>query len=188
MAGGLAGAGLLARLWSAQVPAAPAAKASEAPPAEPASEAPSAEKPAPNPDHPARERAVPASQQTPPVEDVREGSLALMRALIARDLETLSRLTPTPFSFDGTEATTRAAVRQRWAALLERYPIDQLELRGVEVLSYDDLVAKHGKPPVRLQRLPLPGSQAAIVDLNGKAAVLLWRKRAKGFQLFAISD
>jgi hypothetical protein len=174
--GALAGLTLLARLSMAQAPEAPPDAPSQAP------EAPEATSPT------TAVRLSGAASAPPAVEDVREGSLAVIRALLAKDLDALSRLTPVPFSFDGAEAATRAAVRQRWAALLERYPIDQLELRGVEVLSYDELVARYGKPPVRLQRLPIQGAQAAIIDLNGKGAVLLWRRRAKGFQLFAISD
>jgi hypothetical protein len=186
--GGLALAALLARLSILQSDQAPTDSPAPEPPAPQApadapAAAPAAERPAPGRHAPER-----AAQAVPLVEDVREGSVAIVQAIVTRDLEALALLTPTPFSFDGTEVTTRAAVRQRWAALLERYPVDQLQLRGVEVLSYDDLVARHGKPPARLQRLPLQGTQAAILDLNGKGAVLLWRKRAKGFQVFAISD
>lgn len=196
MAASLASVALLARLFTSQAPDATPEPAAEAPAAAPAPEptAPDREPSDPParervaPEHPRAERLQPQAQQPPAVEDVREGSLAIVRALMARDLDTLARLTPTPFSFDGADAVNRAAVRQRWAALLERYPVDQLQLRGVVVLSYEELVARHGKPPVRLQRLSLPGTQAAVVDLNGKDAVLLWRKRAKGFQLFAISD
>lgn len=120
--------------------------------------------------------------------DVSDGTQRLARALIARDIETLVGLTPAPFSFDGSVARSAAEVRQRWAEILDRHPVERLRLYDVEVLGYDAAVKKYGKPPARLASVPFTGSQIAIANLNGRATVVVWRKRARGYEAVAISD
>ncbi|MHB8417228.1 MAG: hypothetical protein ACYDCL_04070 [Myxococcales bacterium] len=120
--------------------------------------------------------------------DVGDGTTRLARALIARDIETLVQLTPAPFSFDGAVAHTAAEVRQRWAEVLDRHPVERLRLYDVQVMSYDAAVQKYGKPPARLAGAPLAGSQVAVANLNGRATVVVWRKRAHGYAAVAITD
>ena len=123
-----------------------------------------------------------------PVFDVMDGTSRLVRAIIARDLETLVQLTPAPFSFDGVTARTTAEVRQRWAEVLDRHPVERLRLFDVQVLPYDAAVQKYGKPPARLAGVSLAGSQIGVANLGGRATVVVWRRRARGFAAVAVSD
>jgi hypothetical protein len=123
-----------------------------------------------------------------PVYDVTDGTTRLARALIARDIETLVQLTPAPFSFDGVVARSAAEVRQRWAEILDRHPVERLRLYDVQALGYDAAVQKYGKPPARLAGVSFGGSQIGIANLSGRATIVVWRKRSHGFTAVAVSD
>ncbi len=132
--------------------------------------------------------ASPPAPKAPAPLGVQDGTIELARALIAKDLEKLVSLTPAPFSFDGSVARTPLEVRERWAAILDRHPVDRLHLYGVELLPYDQAVARYGKPPARLGELPWRGSMIAIANLGGRATIVVWKRRGDGFVPIAITD
>ncbi len=113
---------------------------------------------------------------------------ALVDAMLARDLDGLCALTPPPFSFDGTDARSREEVRRAWTRVLQRHTLAGRTVQGIEVMSYEDLVQRHGAPPERLSGLPLAGSEAAIVNLGGRPTILLMKKRGASYVPFAITD
>ncbi len=133
---------------------------------------------------------APAAGKVAPavVTDVGEGTARFARAIIARDLGTLVALSPAPFSFDGATAQTAAEVRNRWAEILDRHPVERLKLLGVEVVGAAEMVKKNGPPPARLAHLPLQGSTIGIANLNGRATLVLWHKDRHGWRAFAVSD
>jgi len=117
-----------------------------------------------------------------------ETARALLETLLARDLEALCQLTPTPFSFDGREARSREEVRRAWTRVLQRHTVAGRKLGTIELLTYDELVKRYGPSPERLQSLPLAGSQAAVADLGGRPTLILMKKRGSSWVMFAITD
>jgi hypothetical protein len=123
-----------------------------------------------------------------PVLEATEGTERIIRALFARDIETLVTLTPAPFSFDGVVAKTPAEVRQHWAETLDRHPVERLRLYGVEELPYPEMVKKYGPPPARLSSVNLSDARLGVANLNGRATIVAWKRRNGRLTAVAISD
>jgi hypothetical protein len=113
---------------------------------------------------------------------------ALIDALLARDLEGLCKLTPPPFSFDGVEARNRDEVRRAWTRVLQRHSMAGRKLEGLEVMSYEELVKRHGPPPARLASPALVGSEAVIAEVGGRSTIILMKKRGTAYVPIAITD
>ncbi len=132
--------------------------------------------------------APPPAGAAQPVADVADATARFARAMLAHDVDGLVALTPAPFSFDGTSAKSVAEVREHWASLLDRHPLTGVRLYGIEVLPFAGMVQRYGPPPARLANLPLRQAMVGIANLGGHATLVLWRKRARGWQAFAVSD
>ncbi|MHB1844425.1 MAG: hypothetical protein ACYCWW_06260 [Deltaproteobacteria bacterium] len=129
------------------------------------------------------------AEGTPPAgPDVQSGTVRIAQAIIAKDIDKLVALTPAPFSFDGSLAKTPLEVREKWAAVLDRHPVEALHLYGVEILPYAAAVAKYGKPPARLSGLSWAGTSIAVANLGGRATIVVWKRHGSGWAPIAISD
>jgi hypothetical protein len=113
---------------------------------------------------------------------------AIIDALLARDLDALCKLTPPPFSFDGVEAKNRDEVRRAWTRVLQRHSMAGRKLDGLELMTYEELVKRHGPPPARLASPALVGSDAVIAELGGRFTIILMKKRGTAYVPIAITD
>lgn len=112
----------------------------------------------------------------------------LYTALLAKNVDRLAALSRAPFYFESRAASSPEEIKKRWASALSTQPLESLRLYDIEVLSPEDTVKKHGKPPERLSGWPLSGSTLTIGNLSGHAAVVLWRKSGNAWQAVAFHD
>jgi hypothetical protein len=120
--------------------------------------------------------------------EIREIAAQIARALLASDVEKLAALTPTGFAFDGRQAWSQTDLRSEWLHALERRSLKGVQIDGIEVLGYDEMVERYGAPPERWSRFNLSGSRIAIVNLDGRALLMIFRKRGEGWVPLGVSD
>jgi hypothetical protein len=195
-------------------PAEPAPKAAEPAPA--AESAPAAQAPAPA-DKPARRSraAQPDAQapapavQAPAVpevapdaspkaltateiqEDVRDEARHLLSALLSGDVRGIAPSLSYPFQLEERRFDTPESLVVTWVKQLRQKRTDLVNLYDIEVLSYTDLEKKYGKPPARLGAIvPRGGTDvyAAVANLSGRGAIILYRYTREGWIAFAFTD
>ena len=94
-----------------------------------------------------------------------------------------------PFYFEGKEVTSIDEVRKRWARALAGLGTGPMVLYGIELLSWDEMVKKYGKPPERLSEIPSKGAMVAVANINGQPKVAVLHKEGNGtWQVFAFHD
>ena len=108
---------------------------------------------------------------------VEDTALQIAQALLASDVEKLTALSPSGFAFDGRQAFGQADIRAEWTRALGRRPLTGLKIHGVEVVGYDEMVKRYGVPPERWSKINLTGARIAIVNLEGRPLLVLFRKR-----------
>ncbi len=113
---------------------------------------------------------------------------AFARGLLAGDVETLTRLTPSGFSFDGRQTWNPADARAEWLRALEQRPLAGVPLYGVEVVTSEEMLKRYGKPPARLAQLNLTGAEIAIVNLGGRALLVFFKKHGDAWVPLGVSD
>ncbi len=91
---------------------------------------------------------------------------ALAEAVIARDAEAATVLCVVPINLDGDVISTTEGLRQRWRRVLAVDALRGIQLEGIEVLTYREIVARHGPPPERL----------GAIDENAVVAILRWNR------------
>jgi hypothetical protein len=123
-----------------------------------------------------------------PLTEPAEIAAAMARGLLAGDVDALAKLTPSGFSFEGRQTWNAADIKAEWLHALEQRPLAGVQLYGVDVMTYEEMVKRHGKPPARLSQLSLPGTKVAIINLGGRAIVLVFKKKSDGWTPIAISD
>lgn len=160
----------------APAPAEPPAAAPEkkATPA-PAAPAPAAEKKAPA----AAVAAAPAKKSAvdPDLENAAE---KLLWAILEKDVEVVLQYCKAPFFFEGKQLATDAEMRKKWETSLPGKLFEGYSVIGVEFFTFDEMVAKYGKPPEKLAGWPVRTGTLAVGNLGGHPVVVLWRKGAKG--------
>ena len=112
----------------------------------------------------------------------------MARGLLAGDVDALTKLTPSGFAFEGRQTWSAADARAEWVHALEQRPLAGVSLYGVEVVPEEEMVKRFGKPPARLSQLNLTGTRVAIINLGGRAIVLVFKKRGDAWTPIAISD
>ena len=115
-------------------------------------------------------------------------AIEIAQALLASDVEKLTALSPPGFAFDGRQAWSQADIRAEWTRSLGRRPLTGLKIHGAEVLGYDEMVKRYGAPPERWSRFNLSTARIAIVDLDGRALLVIFRKRGEAWVPLGVSD
>lgn len=63
-----------------------------------------------------------------------------------------------------------------------------MPLYGVELVTYEEMIKRYGKPPARLDKMSFTGSQVAIVNLEGRAMLVFFKKKGDAWVPFGVSD
>ena len=80
---------------------------------------------------------------------------------------------------------------EEWVRQLGAHRTDLLVLYGIEVLTPEEMEARFGAPPARLDGFPwrTRGALIAVGNLSGRAAVAVFREVKKGdWRLIAYHD
>ena len=113
---------------------------------------------------------------------------SFLKAIAARDAEALMGLVHAPFFFEGKSVAGREDVMKRWTTLLGELRGTQSTVYGVELYTADEMTKKYGKPPAKLEAVPMRGALFAVGNLDGHATVLALRKDAGLWTVFAFHD
>jgi type IV secretory pathway VirB10-like protein len=187
-----------------EAPAAPAPAAQEAEPA-PAAQKPARRRRAPQPEQaavapaptPAAQPPASAQSELPQVpsqdsveEQVRDEARYLLSYLLTGDVRGSVPMLSFPFQLEERRFDTPESLVVTWVKQLRQKRTDLVTLYDVEVLPYAELETKYGKPPARLGTiLPRKGEvYAAVANLSGRAAVILYRQEGEGWKAFAYTD
>ncbi|HZI07440.1 MAG TPA: hypothetical protein VEZ71_25705 [Archangium sp.] len=187
-----------------EAPAAPAPAAEQAPPAgEPA---PGAEKPvrrrrqeaaaqAPAPQAPAPTAQAPAAPAPAPEpgslqEGLRDEARYLLSYLLTGDVRSTVPMLAFPFQLEERSFDAPETLVVTWVKELRNKRTDLVTLYDIEVLPYAEMEKKYGKPPARLGAIIPRGTEvyAAVANLSGRAAVILYRQTGDGWRAFAYTD
>lgn len=168
--------------------------APESPPPAAAAQAPApapiAAPPAPAP------ASVPAAlaaldPETSRREDVREEARYLLSSLLSGDVRSIAPSLSYPFQLEERRFDTPESLVVTWIKQLRQKRTDLITLYDIEVLPYAELEKKYGKPPARLGAIVPRGSgevYAAVANLSGRAAIILYRDTLEGWSAFAYTD
>ncbi|MFY0577622.1 hypothetical protein ACN28S_27820 [Cystobacter fuscus] len=184
----------------------------EAPPAQtPAAEAPASESPRPSRrrSRPRSEAPAPAPAPTPapaPAEEVpeprptprtgneperiRKNAHQLVDSLLAGDVRGSVAYLTFPFQLEERRFDAPEPLVATWVKELRNKRTDLVTLYDIEVLPYAELERKYGKPPARLGAIIPRGTEvyAAVANLSGHAAIILYRQTEDGWKAFAYTD
>ncbi|HYO52562.1 hypothetical protein [Archangium sp.] len=162
---------------AAEAPA-PAAPALQAPAPVPTAEAPTPAAPAPAPQ--------PGSVQ----EEVRDEARYLLSYLLTGDVRSTVPMLAFPFQLEERTFDAPESLVVTWVKQLRNKRTDLVTLYDIEVLPYAELEKKYGKPPARLGPIVPRGTEvyAAVANLSGRAAVILYRQTGEGWRAFAYTD
>ncbi|ATB40133.1 hypothetical protein CYFUS_005581 [Cystobacter fuscus] len=158
----------------AEAPA-PAPTPTPAPPSAPAEEAP-----APRP----------TSRTGSEPERIRKDAHALVDSLLAGDVRGCVGYLAFPFQLEERRFDAPEPLVATWVKELRNKRTDLVTLYDIEVLPYAELERKYGKPPARLGAIIPRGTEvyAAVANLSGHAAVILYRQTDEGWKAFAYTD
>jgi hypothetical protein len=172
-----------------------AQEAAPPPAAAPAEKPPAAQKPAAAP--PAARPPAAAALTPAPVESeeedtrgvLREDARFVLNALLAGDVRSATSQLTFPFQLEDKRFDAAEPLIAAWVKQLRNKRTDLMTLYDIEVLPYADFEKKYGKPPARLG-LQVPRGEvfAALANLSGHAAVLLFRPTVEGWRVFAYTD
>ncbi|WNG27476.1 hypothetical protein F0U62_28250 [Cystobacter fuscus] len=185
---------------------APAAEAPASPP--PASEGtrpsrrrsrtrsePPAPAPAPTPaPAPAPAEEVPEPRPTSRTgsepERIRKNAHQLVDSLLAGDVRGSVGYLTFPFQLEERRFDAPEPLVATWVKELRNKRTDLVTLYDIEVLPYAELERKYGKPPARLGAIIPRGTEvyAAVANLSGHAAIILYRQTEDGWKAFAYTD
>ena len=181
--------------------AAPAAPQPEpqAPAPKPAKPPPATAQPAPTAPLPPPATVVPAPVRAPPAQPATQDALRdalrtdaryLFAYLLSGDVRGAIPLLSFPFQLEERRFDTPEALIAAWVKQLRQKRIDLITLYDVEVLSLAEMEQKYGKPPARLGAFVPRGMEvyAAVANLSGRPAVVLYRQTPEGWHAFAYTD
>ncbi|QRK06846.1 hypothetical protein JQX13_43425 [Archangium violaceum] len=158
------------------------APAPEAPAPAPTAAAPG---PAPAPSAPA------AAPQPGSIEEVvRDEARYLLSYLLTGDVRSTVPMLTFPFQLEERRFDAPEPLVVSWVKQLRNKRTDLVTLYDIEVLPYAELEKRYGKPPARLGAIVPRGTDvyAAVANLSGHAAVLLYRLTGEGWKAFAYTD
>jgi hypothetical protein len=140
--------------------------------------------PAPAPPAPAPERSAEF------LNALRNEARYLVSYLLTGDVRSAVPLLAFPFQLEDRKFETPEALIASWVKELRQKRTDLITLYDIEVLPYPEMEKKYGKPPARLGALVPRGLEvhAAIANLSGRAAVILFRQTPEGWRAFAYTD
>jgi len=174
-----------------EAPAEPPAAA----PAPTPAPAPAAEKPAEKPPRPSAAPSAPAPSLTGPEDEdtrlaIRDDAQFVINYLLTGDVRSIVSMIAFPFQLEERRFDAPEPLVVTWVKQLRDKRTDLITLYDIEVLPYADFEKKYGKPPARLGAI-VPrgvGVYAAVANLSGHAAVLLYRPSLEGWRAFAYTD
>lgn len=178
--------------------AAPAEKPTRrrAKPEESQAQAPAAQAPA-EPELPLDERMrnataqIVVSQPVSPVDRVRDEARYLLSYLLTGDVRGSVPMLAFPFQLEERKFDSPESLVVTWVKQLRNKRTDLITLYDIEVLPYAEMEKKYGKPPARLGAIvPARGAEvyAAVANLSGHAAVILYRQEGSEWKAFAYTD
>jgi hypothetical protein len=120
---------------------------------------------------------------------VRDEARYLLSYLLTGDVRGTLPMLSFPFHLEERRFDTPESLVVTWVKQLREKRTDLVTLYDIEVLPYAELENKYGKPPARLGALPTRGEvYAAVANLSGRAAVILYRRDGEGWKSFAYTD
>jgi hypothetical protein len=169
-----------------EAPEAPEAPATGPTPTRPAPAAPRAARPAPA--SPPRSEPSPLPDER--LAELRDEARYLVSYLLTGDVRSTLPMLSFPFQLEDRKYDTPEALIATWVKQLRQKRTDLVTLYGIELLPYAELEKKYGKAPARLgdivpRRVEV---HAAVVNLSGRAAILLYRQTPEGWRAFAYTD
>ncbi|WP_199242774.1 hypothetical protein [Vitiosangium sp. GDMCC 1.1324] len=154
--------------------------------------APTAQAPAPPAPAPAPTAAAPAAAPQPGSvqEQVREEARYLVSYLLTNDVRSTVPMLAFPFQLEERRFDTPESLVVTWVKQLRNKRTDLITLYDIEVLTYAEMEKKYGKPPTRLGAIVPRGTEvyAAVANLSGRAAVILYRQDGPDWKAFAYTD
>jgi hypothetical protein len=120
--------------------------------------------------------------------DLREIAIQIVQALLVSDVDKLTALTPPGFAFDGRPVWGQADIRAEWTRALGRRSLAGAKIVGAEVVGYDEMTKRYGPPPERLSKLNLSAARIAIVNVEGRALLVIFRRRGEAWVPVGVSD
>ncbi len=173
---------------AAEAPA-PAAQPS-APQAPAPAPAPTAAAPVPAAPAPAPAAPAPAPEPGSVQEQVRDEARYLLGYLLTGDVRSTVPMLSFPFQLEERRFDAPEPLVVTWVKELRNKRTDLVTLYDIEVLPYAEMEKKYGKPPARLGAIVSRGTDvyAAVANLSGRAAVLLYRQDGEGWKAFAYTD
>lgn len=158
----------------------------------PAAPVPAPQAPAPAPTAEAQAAAEPAAAPQPGSvqEQVRDEARYLLGYLLTGDVRSTVPLLSFPFQLEERRFDAPESLVVTWVKELRNKRTDLVTLYDIEVLSYAELEKKYGKPPARLGAIVPRGTEvyAAVANLSGRAAVILYRQEGADWRAFAYTD
>lgn len=159
----------------------------------PAAQAPAPQAPPPAPTTAAPVPAAPAASPQPgsPEDRVRDEARYLLSYLLTGDVRGSVPMLSFPFQLEERRFEAPESLVVTWVKQLRNKRTDLVTLYDVEVLPYAEMEKKYGKPPARLGAIaPGRGTEvyAAVANLSGHAAVILYRQEGSDWKAFAYTD
>lgn len=101
---------------------------------------------------------------------------AFFAALLAGDAGPLVKQAELPFLLEDRRLSSGETLKAEWLRELRAKRTDLLALKGLEILTPDEMEKRFGKPPARLSSWPLRSGKTlvAVANISGRAAIALY--------------
>lgn len=113
---------------------------------------------------------------------------SFFRGLVDGRLAAIAPLCARRVSFDGRWIEGRLAQERQLQQVIQRARRTGLKLRGVWVLTQDEMVARFGAAPARLQAALRPGDLIALARFDRLGAVAALRREGRFYRVHLLSD
>lgn len=139
---------------------------------------------------PERPLPPPQAQYGSAQETIRHDAHALLLLLLAGDARAAAPRLSYPFQLEERRFDTPEPLVAAWVKALRARRTDLVTLYDIEVLPLAEMEKKYGKAPARLGAFVPRGADvyAAVANLSGHAAVLLYRQSSGDWRPFAYTD
>lgn len=105
-----------------------------------------------------------------------------------RHLPDVVDITRAPFYFEGKPVQSVDETRKRWRELLAGLDRSPAPFYGLDLYTYDEMVKKYGKPPAKLEGVPLRNAVIAVANIDGHAEIAALRREGHDWVVFAFHD